>query len=1207
MRIDRWQLPLLAVVLMGCSGRANTDVGDASVEKTSALTLARTLAAPERDVADVLRGRIALQPVGDALVVAPTTSGDLAMRVAPHANEPTRIGTDDDHSVYLSLEDAAPSLVEADSGTAIHRDVYPGTDAIWATTEARAELAYLLRDASAPTTFRLHLERGKGLSRVEPDHGGITFRDPRGTVRLQIPTPIALDARGVRRAAEMRLSDDGATLQITLDDHGLERPILLDPAVLQGRWTLIGDRDKRTRGSLAFDPLRGKLIAYGGYYAGSYNEPGDPATRMYAYTFPARTFDALANGPGGFTSAMLGGSPPFADYGYFAAFDSARGKLVAVGSSQSDCTSGCSTNYKMMVSEWDSATNSWTARCEGTCAATAPAAAQGGIEVIYDVSRSYTVVCNTSSRACWTWNGATTTGTWTAITSFPAAWMGRGFYDTNYRGVTFLGSDGTYSWTGSAWTKRTTSTVSGAIATTFDSIRKRAIAIKGNGLNTDTYEWDGTTAAWALIVSASTSTPYNKASIAMGFDPINGRAVAWGGGNGQTSYYGFDFIGSVFEYQAFGNACAGDVDCSGGSCRDGYCCDTTCGSCRRCDGPGSGGTCAAFAGAATTGTEHDVCTGTKACDPAGVCKLKNGQTCASGNECISGACVDGVCCASACNQACEVCNATPGTCTPAAKGSSGRSSCGVGTCNGTLRTCSTTCTTDADCSSLGYCSAGTCVTTLGDGTACTRDRQCSKGACRDGVCCNSACEGPCNACATGTCAALPATTKPVACAGYACSGTSGACATSCTSDASCAAGYYCDGVFCQRARARGEGCARTEQCSSGLSCADGVCCNSACDGACQACSAANKQSGDAPHVCGPAKSGSDPGDRCPKDDASSCGRSGVCGATGTCALYAKGAACGSGVVCDAGSAKGRTCDGLGACVTDSAGTKCAPGTCSATDGCSFTCTTDSECDATGFCDSGNCRARAASGSTCTSNNQCASAYCVDGVCCSTACNAICEACNGSGTEGTCTASAGPPRAGHGSCPTASSDDACTAAACDGTTRDACKAFAGPEIACRAATCADATEQLATKCDGSGKCPAPSPRSCAPFACSGSRCAATCSRDEECTKGSHCDVATSKCVSTGTCDGDHTVVGADGSNTDCAPYKCGDTGCKNLCESSTECASPNLCSSGRCVAPVVAEDSGGCAMSSSRSSSGALLIALALAALRRRDSLKKGAR
>jgi hypothetical protein len=1224
---------LLGGLLAGCGGASTPDVGDASTPSasgpsasahtSSVLALARDLARPERAIAEVLRSRAALHAEGAGLAVTPRAQGDLSLHVAATAGEPTRVGTDDDHALTLAIEGAAPAPVESDDGSAVHRDVFPATDAIWSAAEARAELLLLLRDERAPTQFSFRLGRGADLPRVVRGAEGLSFLDAKGRTRLRIPTPIALDARGNRRAAEMTLSEDGRTLSIALDAEGLARPILLDPAIDQGRWTVVGNRSQRTMASFSWDPVRAKLIGYGGYVPGSNDHPGNSATATFAYNFATGgTFDGLADGPYGFTSAMIGpsGGGAFDDVGFFGAFDSARGKLVALGSSQYTCgSSGCTTANKMYAYEWTSSTNTWAQRCTTVgCLASAPPATQIGVENVFDAVRKVDVLCRggSNSPACWKFDATTVDGTWTALAAFPSTYLGRGWYDPKYGAASFFGLDGTYSWNGTAWVKRTTSTLTGANGVTYDTLRSRAVAITGNGVYSDTWEWDGTAAAWTVITSGDVNGPINKPGVAMGFDPLNGRIVAWAGGNGQGGATQFDFLSTVWTYQAFGNTCAGDADCEGGSCRDGFCCDQKCGSCRRCDAPSPGGSCQPYAGAAGTGTEHDTCTGANACDPSGACKLKPGQACAAGSDCVSGACVDGVCCSTACNQACAVCNATPGMCTAAPKGSGGRGTCGVFACNGAALTCPTTCTSDADCSAGGYCNGTTCVATQAPGGACARDRQCTGGACRDGVCCNSACNGACEACSTakgasanGTCTTLPTTSKPTACGGYACSGATSACATTCTSDAGCAGGYWCDGTFCQKTRTQGDGCTSNSQCAGGLTCADGVCCNATCDGACQACAAAHKQSGDASGVCGPAKVGSDPGDRCPTDPSATCGKSGACGAGGTCALYAKGAACG-GVLCDAGAAKGRTCDGLGACVTDMAGTACAPGTCSASTGCTFACATDGDCDPAAFCDAGTCKARAPSGRTCSAANQCASGFCVDGVCCQGACSGVCEACNGVGTEGTCTAVSGPPREGHGACALPSTGDACTAAACDGNVRDACRALAGPEIGCRVGACTDGVESLATKCDGSGSCPAASSRNCAPFGCAGAHCADTCTSQDDCAKGNRCDVGSGKCVSNGTCDGDHQVVGADGSKTECAPFKCGGAGCKSICASSDDCVAPAICDGDKCVFSTAPQQaSGGCAASpASRATGGSSATMLILAALAaRRRTARKGAR
>jgi MYXO-CTERM domain-containing protein len=76
----------------------------------------------------------------------------------------------------------------------------------------------------------------------------------------------------------------------------------------------------------------------------------------------------------------------------------------------------------------------------------------------------------------------------------------------------------------------------------------------------------------------------------------------------------------------------------------------------------------------------------------------------------------------------------------------------------------------------------------------------------------------------------------------------------------------------------------------------------------------------------------------------------------------------------------------------------------------------------------------------------------------------------------------------------------------------------------------------------------------------------------------CDLASHKCVTGASCDGDHTLVAPDGTKTDCAPYKCEGDRCKETCASIRECSFPNECteSSHTCVAPLASTPpSSGC--------------------------------
>jgi hypothetical protein len=1192
----------LVCVLVGCSSGATTP----SSPDGGAATSLSAIASHDPLLAHVVARSTFTREAGRF------TTGGLAgdVRASIDDEGAATIGVDEEHSVRIALANGRKSTAVLEAGRVEMPEAIASGDLSFAATPGRVEVLLLLRSPEAGTHASFTFERSHDLPTTKPDgKGGVTFFDGRGRARLHVPAPYVVDARGTRRDATLTLGEH--TLDVDFDAAGLVHPILLDPGFETQRWIAIGAYDEtlgyrpypadRVMGTLSFDTNRKALLGFGGYQRDSANleTRGHPtgALRLYAVDPVWRDWNTMASAPDGYAPSFPASTPPFVAWGWSAAFDVDRQKLVAIGSRDAAGTVA-------LIQEWDSTTNTWSAKCSSGCAGQPTAALKDPL-VVYDETRKLTLAIPRDGGTMFAWNGAswaTRTGVGASLVS--VAW------NAKKNVVLAIGGAGTYEWNGTAWTKVSgTGFSQGSLA--FDRARGRGVAFgAGSGTTSKTWEWDG--ASWFVTVDGSTgaTAPLFSDNTALGFDQKYGRIVLWGGGNGQSgsSYDSGSFSAQIWEYQSWAGACASDADCDGGSCRDGYCCATTCGACATCGATGSVGTCKPFAGAAGTGTEHDVCTGTKACNAAGACTKKIGEACVTGADCTSGNCVDGYCCNTACTAGCEVCNATPGTCTAAPKGSGGRVGCGAALCDGTSHTCATSCTSDADCSSTGYCNGTTCVSTLSVSATCARDRMCASGSCRDGVCCGSACNGACQACSVakgatkdGTCTNLPATTEPAACLGYKCSGTSGACATSCTTDASCAAGNYCDGAFCQPARKLGDTCTRTSQCATGATCADGVCCNAACSGTCEACAADHKESGDASGTCGPAKSGTDPGDKCPATAASTCGTTGVCGKTGTCALWPAGAACGTSAVCDGGFAKGTTCDGLGTCKTDMAGVACAPGTCK-DGGCVLACTTDSECDAKGWCDGGTCRDRAADGGTCSAANQCLSGHCADGVCCASACDGICERCDGDGTKGTCTAVQGKPREGHGECPGPSATDPCTAAACDGDARTSCKGLAGPEVKCREGTCTSETESLEAVCDGSGICPASTSKACSPFACGDTKCKDKCTADTDCKRGFSCDLGTGKCFFPATCDGDHTLTGADGRITDCVLYKCTAEGCRTSCATSDECANGAVCDAGLCVAgPPPEGDGGGCAASGRSGSSVFQAFALLLGAglLRRR--------
>jgi hypothetical protein len=167
--------------------------------------------------------------------------------------------------------------------------------------------------------------------------------------------------------------------------------------------------------------------------------------------------------------------------------------------------------------------------------------------------------------------------------------------------------------------------------------------------------------------------------------------------------------------------------------------------------------------------------------------------------------------------------------------------CGVFACTGLV--CATMCAADADCASGYYCAAPNCVPKIATGMDCGGANQCQSGFCADGVCCATACAGPCKSCklpTAGTCTNYAAGTDPDAdCAqGLACTG-AGTCVMMCANDTpDCETGFYCTtGGACATKKTDSTVCGAAHECTSGF-CTDGVCCVEACAETCKSCNIA---------------------------------------------------------------------------------------------------------------------------------------------------------------------------------------------------------------------------------------------------------------------------------------------------------------------------------------------------------------------------------
>ncbi len=519
-------------------------------------------------------------------------------------------------------------------------------------------------------------------------------------------------------------------------------------------------------------------------------------------------------------------------------------------------------------------------------------------------------------------------------------------------------------------------------------------------------------------------------------------------------------------------------------------------------------------------------------------QLPLGAACGAAGDCVSSACVDGVCCDQACTAACKAC-ALPGK---------------VGTCSNvdglpvaghpiapdTARcepyatcvagACASSCSVDTECTSGAFCSPTGCLLKMANGSSCADSRECQNGHCVDGTCCNSACKDQCAACdlpgRKGSCSpttGAPRGSRP-ACAGI-------GFGTTC--------GVACNGVDVTQCLYPAAGAA----CSS-ASCASGSETHaSTCDGK-GACN-------DVPKSCAAY----------------------ACGATTCNTTCASKTDCAPGFQCEGSACTpilglGRACATADACASGA----CVDGVCCAT----ASCAAGSSCATLGK--KGVCAK--SNGTACTGDAECGTGACVDGVCCESRCDRVCEACDAKGTEGKCAPVVGRPHGARPACP-GDATDVCAAKQCDGETPASCEAFV-TDVTCRPASCKDGVATHLVQCNGKGTCPASSQVSCGGALCDDATgdCKLSCASKADCASGYTCRDA--RCVRAArTCAADgESLAAADGTSTSCAPYVCRNDTCVGECAGTQDCAAGFTCDTDRkaCLATVAQEDSsGGCVM------------------------------
>jgi hypothetical protein len=136
---------------------------------------------------------------------------------------------------------------------------------------------------------------------------------------------------------------------------------------------------------------------------------------------------------------------------------------------------------------------------------------------------------------------------------------------------------------------------------------------------------------------------------------------------------------------------------------------------------------------------------------------------------------------------------------------------------------------------------------------------------------------------------------------------------------------------------------------------------------------------------------------------------------------------------------------------------------------------------------------AAFGAPCARPTECQSGFCVQGVCCRTACTETCHTCNAPSSAGACV----PVAAGQDPLNQCLAQPASTcgrAGGCDG--KGGCLVHAAG-VECAEQSCVDSSEILARVCDGRGACGGGSRRDCGGYSCQGSACGNSCSSSSRC--------------------------------------------------------------------------------------------------------------
>jgi hypothetical protein len=343
----------------------------------------------------------------------------------------------------------------------------------------------------------------------------------------------------------------------------------------------------------------------------------------------------------------------------------------------------------------------------------------------------------------------------------------------------------------------------------------------------------------------------------------------------------------------------------------------------------SGGSAVSAAGKATAG--GSIGSGGDVTTEGGAAGLAGGEKCTADSDCASNSCLDGICCAAACDGACKSCakavtGKTDGACEGVTSGTDPHDDCAQG---------KAVCGLDGQCDGSGACRFAPPSTMCG-AESCANDKYTPPAAC-DGA-------GEC-----GTPAA-------VSCSGHPCVDTR--CDIPCMLSTDCPNGLFCDNKVCAPQKTNGTDCGVADECSSTFCSAEKVCCDKPCDLACYSCK--QTSTGQTDGKCSFVQAGAKHGTDCPGNA--------TCNGAGT------------------GVTPAPTCNGAGACAA-AGDAACGAYACNtANASCKTQCSTATDCAKNDYCAGNVCKPKVTDGGLCTSNAQCASTLCGGRCCASQPCD-----------------------------------------------------------------------------------------------------------------------------------------------------------------------------------------------------------------------------